>query len=256
MTDKPNAFFWYELMTNDMPAASAFYEKVVGWKAVAFAGGADYTVFQIGGDRGVAGSMKLPEHMAQQNVPPHWVGYIHVPDVEKAIEKLKAAGGTVHREPWDIPSVGQIAVVADPQGTVFHLMTPNGPDMPPLAPMTEGTIGWHELLAVDGAKAFDFYAQQYGWKKDRDFDMGAMGTYHIFSAGGESAGGIMTKPKEFPRPYWLFYFNVGNIDEAAGRVTSAGGGILMGPMEVPGGGWILQARDPQGAAFALVGNKS
>jgi predicted enzyme related to lactoylglutathione lyase len=53
-------------------------------------------------------------------------------------------------------------------------------------------------------------------------------------------------------PYWNFYFVVDGIDAAAERVTQGGGRIIMGPMEVPGGGWVLQAFDPQGAVFALV----
>ena len=56
-----------------------------------------------------------------------------------------------------------------------------------------------------------------------------------------------------PFPFWLFYFNVDNIDAAAERVTTNGGQVLMGPIEVPGGGWIIQGRDPQGAAFSLFG---
>lgn len=256
MAEKPNAFFWYELMTSDPAAAQAFYADVIGWDAQPFDGAdMDYTVLHVG-QRGVGGIMALPEHMTDAKIAPHWVGYIRVPDVDKAIAELKAAGGAVHREPWFIPSVGKIAVVADPQGAIYHVMMPDGPDMPPPEQNAKGGIGWHELLAQDGAKAFDFYAGQYGWTKDRDFDMGQMGVYHIFSMGVESAGGIFTKPAAIPSPYWLFYFNVGDIDDAARRVTEGGGEIVMPAMEVPGGGWILQARDPQGAMFALSGVRS
>jgi predicted enzyme related to lactoylglutathione lyase len=58
-----------------------------------------------------------------------------------------------------------------------------------------------------------------------------------------------------PAPFWLYYVNVGDIDAALERVKAAGGTILNGPMEVPGGDWILQGSDPQGAAFALVGKR-
>jgi predicted enzyme related to lactoylglutathione lyase len=65
-------------------------------------------------------------------------------------------------------------------------------------------------------------------------------------------GGMMDKPAGVPAPVWNFYVNVDGIDAAVERIQSAGGQVLMGPHEVPGGSWIVQATDPQGAAFALV----
>jgi predicted enzyme related to lactoylglutathione lyase len=110
-------------------------------------------------------------------------------------------------------------------------------------------------LATDWEKALAFYSGLFGWQKDSAFDMGPMGTYQLFSAGGPPIGGMFNKPATVPVTFWLYYFNVGDIDAAAERVTAGGGKILMGPMEVPGGGWILQGTDPQGAAFALLGKR-
>jgi len=59
-----------------------------------------------------------------------------------------------------------------------------------------------------------------------------------------------------PVPFWLFYFNIGDIDAAAERVEAAGGQVLEGPLELPGGSWVVRCRDPQGAAFALQGKRS
>jgi predicted enzyme related to lactoylglutathione lyase len=56
-------------------------------------------------------------------------------------------------------------------------------------------------------------------------------------------------------PHWLFYFNVPALDAAIAMVTGGGGSVINGPMEVPGGAWIVQCFDPQGAAFALVAPK-
>jgi uncharacterized protein len=83
-------------------------------------------------------------------------------------------------------------------------------------------------------------------------DMGAMGVYQLFATGGEAVGGMMTKMPDCPVPFWLYYFNVDAIDAAMERVTKAGGKVMTGPMEVPGGQWILQCTDPQGAMFAMV----
>ena len=106
------------------------------------------------------------------------------------------------------------------------------------------------------AGAFAFYRlEKRGWTTPDAMDMGEMGTYQLFAAGGDAIGGMFTKPADVPHPFWLYYFNVGDIDAAAQRVTGNGGKVLMEPMEVPGGSWVLQATDPQGAMFALAGRK-
>jgi predicted enzyme related to lactoylglutathione lyase len=251
MVEKAKPFFWYELMTTDPKAATEFYTAVVGWSAAPFGGGMSYTVLSAG-ERGVGGIMDMPEAYRKGGGHPAWVGYVHTPDVEAAVEALKKAGGKVHRGPEDIPDVGRFAVVSDPQGAMFQLLQPNGQDQPPAPAGTSGHIGWHELYTSDWKKAAGFYSGQFGWNTTREFDMGEMGVYAIFAMGGSDAGGMMNKPQQIPNPVWQFYFNVEGIDTAAKRVSDKGGKVLMGPMEVPNGQWVAQCQDPQGAHFALV----
>jgi len=247
------SFFWYELLTTDMKAAERFYAAVVGWRPEAWGGSenASYTVMNSE-KRGVAGIMDIPEEARERGVPTMWFGYIYADDVDAASESVKKAGGTVKRAPEDIPGVGRFSVVSDPQGATFQFLKPNGPDQPPLSMTTPGHVGWHELYTTDWQQAFDFYAGQFGWTKGDSMDMGPMGTYQLFLVGGEPTGGMMNKPEQIPYPVWLFYFNVPAIDAAAERVKENGGKVLMGPIEVPGGGWIVQCMDPQGATFALL----
>jgi len=250
MTSRKN-FFWYELMTTDMKAAEAFYTKVVGWRAETWPGAMPYTIVNAA-DKGVGGIMTLPDEAAQMGVPPCWVGYIKTDNVDAATKGIVAAGGSVKRPPTDIPEVGRFSVVADPQGAIFNLLQPNGPDQPPVAEGTPGHVGWHELYAADWKADFEFYASEFGWTKAEALDMGAMGTYQLFAAGDKTVGGMMDKPAALPASFWLFYFNVPAIDAAAERVTAGGGSVMMGPHQVPTGQWILQCKDPQGAMFALV----
>jgi hypothetical protein len=63
---------------------------------------------------------------------------------------------------------------------------------------------------------------------------------------------MMTKPAAVPMPFWGYYFNVPSIDAGTAKIKAGGGKILNGPMEVPGGQWVVQAMDPWGAAFNLV----
>jgi predicted enzyme related to lactoylglutathione lyase len=85
-------------------------------------------------------------------------------------------------------------------------------------------------------------------------DMGPQGTYRIFNNGGAPIGAMLTRDrKNSPVPFWLFYINVENIDQAANRIREKNGQVLMGPHQVPGEQWIILGRDPQGAMFAVVG---
>lgn len=247
-------FFWYELMTSDVDAAARFYPAVVGWTTQEFPGSdMRYVVVNANGV-GVGGLMTIPPSAAAMGAGPAWLGYIHAKDVDKQTASLTAAGGQVHRQPEDIPGVGRFSVVADPQGATFMLLQPNGPDQAELDPMTPGHVGWCELMATDWRRAFDFYSGQFGWTKGEAVDMGDMGTYQTFMQTELQGGGMMNRPPHMPMPFWGFYFAVEGIDAAAGRCTEHGGSITFGPMQVPGGQWVVNCMDPQGAHFSMVSN--
>jgi uncharacterized protein len=250
-------FFWYDIMTTDTQAAAKFYSHVVGWGVQkADAEGKKYSLFTVNG-QGVAGLMPVPAEAASQGVPPAWMGYIAVDDVDAAAEKLKREGGTVHKGPVTVPGIIRFAVVSDSQGAGFLIARGLSQETPPALPFgTPGTIGWRELYAGEWQSAFAFYERMFGWTKAQAHDMGQMGgIYQLFATGAEPVGGIMTKPPVIPRPYWGYYFNVPAIDAAADRVKAAGGNVVNGPHEVPGPMYIIQCTDPQGAYFALVAPK-
>ena len=247
-------FGWYELMTSDTKAAGKFYSDVVGWTTLEMpsANGQQYTTFNIG-KVGMAGMLNIPGHTA-------WVGYIAVDDVDAHVEKVLEAGGKLSRPATDVPGMLRFAVMSDPQGAAIVVFTPD-PSMPsperPNAP-APGTIGWHELNTTDLDGAFDFYEKLFGWTKVSDMDMGPMGLYRIFDQGEHKEmgdGGMMIKGPQIPVSCWAFYFHVDSINAAIKRVKSGGGKILNGPMQVPGGGWIIQGQDPQGAMYSLVSDK-
>lgn len=253
-------FIWYELMTPDTGAAKRFYGDLVGWTAQAMpapGGGEPYTVFSADG-AGVAGMMALAEPMKAAGVPPNWTAYVCVDDCDAAAAKVASLGGAVRNPPMDIPGIGRFAIVADPAGAVFAIMKPIPPEggRPEPDLSAPGRCGWHELYGADPGKGFDFYAQMFGWTKAEAMPMGEAGTYQLFNNQDGQVGGMMKKPDNIPAPSWLYYFNVGDIDAAAAKVKAGGGQVLNGPMEVPGGGWIVQGQDPQGAMFAVLGAKA
>jgi len=257
MTDTKPRFFWYELMTSDQDAAIDFYKKVVGWNAdqiVETPDGQRYTILAAG-DRGIGGVLQIGEEMRSNGARPGWLGYVHVADTDAAANRIAEAGGTIHMPPTDIAGTGRFALVSDPGGVFFYVMTPQPreDEPPPAEPTTLGLVSWRELYAGDGEKAaFAFYSGQFGWETLHEMDMGPMGTYRIFGFGEEQMGGMMDKPAQMPAPAWNFYVNVDSVDAAAERIKAAGGQVTMGPMEVPGGSWVVQGIDPQGAAFALI----
>ncbi len=256
MSGPTGKFVWYEYMGSDLKAAVDFYSHVVGWSAED--GGMSDFAYQIvsAAGRPVGGMMDIPADAKAMGARPAWLGYIWVEDVDLALPKLMAAGGKVFKAPSEIPEVGRFAVVADPYGGTFMLFRDaNGNPPAPVSPGAPGTIGWHELHCDDGAKALDFYCNFFGWTKTTDFDMGPMGVYRMFKTGEGEEGGIMTRMAETPASFWLYYVNVDALDPAVERIKARGGTIANGPIEVPGGQWVVQALDPQGALFALVAPK-
>ena len=249
-------FIWYELLTSDPGAAATFYGEVLGWKAIdSGQEGMDYQILNIGGV-GVGGLMALPPGALESGMRPGWLGYVSVEDVDERVAEIVAAGGALRMPAMDLPGVGRFALVADPQGASLYVMTPNG-DGPArsFAPGKPGHGGWHELHTKDWEAALAFYRGQFGWDEAEAMDMGSMGTYLLFNFGSGEAVGGMFNESDAPRPYWLYYFNVDDIEAAGKRVKANGGDMMMEPHQVPTGDWIIQARDPQGAMFALVGPK-
>jgi uncharacterized protein len=254
------SFVWHELRTTDARGAADFYAHVVGWqvKDSGDPGGVPYKLLSVGG-LDTAGLMQLSPEMLAEGMRPAWIGFIGVDDVDAYAGRVEKAGGKLHCPPQDIPTIGRFASVEDPQGAVFLLFKGFRDVAPPRPAMgSGGTVGWNELSANDGPSAWSFYSDLFGWTEDSVMDMGPMGIYRIFcTGGGPRVGGMMTRdPKTAPRPFWLYYINVENIDAAVERIIEKNGQLVMGPHEVPGNMWIVVGVDPQGATFALVGTKT
>jgi predicted enzyme related to lactoylglutathione lyase len=246
-------FIWYDVMTTDTKAAAAFYSHVIGWDAQerAMPDNGTYTLFSNGSAM-AAGLMAIPEALRAEPAAPRWSGYIATNDVDSDAARLWATGGAITRPAEDIPDVGRFAVTTDPGGAVFLLFQPNGEDeLNPAEPMTPGHVGWHELYAGDLDREFAFYSALFGWTRDRAIDMGPMGTYQVFAIGGIPCGGMMKCP-QVAGACWNYYITVDSVAAAARLAAERGAVLLNGPMEVPGGAWVVQARDPQGAAFSMI----
>jgi predicted enzyme related to lactoylglutathione lyase len=249
---------WYELMTPDPDAATAFYRSVVGWEiGERLAGDQDYRM--IGrGDGGFAGGvLGLTDEMRQHGAKPIWLGYIGVDDVDATVAQIEAKGGKALMPAFDIPQ-GRIAMVADPQGNPFYVMKPVPPDDKPEAQSdvfsttAEQRVNWNELSTPDPVAARQFYGELFGWDSSDFMDMGEFGEYRFLDHAGLRIG-AMCGVGQGSSAGWRYYIRVPSISAAAEAVKAGGGQVAMGPHEVPTGDHIIIGIDPHGAEFALVG---
>jgi predicted enzyme related to lactoylglutathione lyase len=245
-------FVWHELLTNDLPAAQEFYRNVVGWNVQVWDGGGQPYPMWVAGESPIGGAMELPEEAKNMGAPPHWLAYVSTPDVDATVEQVKSLGGQVLHGPFDIPTIGRMAIIADPQGAVLAAYTAAGDDMARSGQPPVGDFSWHELASTDYAGGLDFYSKLFGWEKQDAMDMGGGNTYQMFGQAPEMYGGMFNTSPEMPSPVgWLHYIHVQSADEAAKKAVELGGTLLNGPMDVPGGDRVAQLMDPQGAAFAV-----
>jgi predicted enzyme related to lactoylglutathione lyase len=183
---------------------------------------------------------------------------VGVPELEEAAAQIKRLGGGECSPVIEVPTIGRMQMMKDPQGAAFYIFEPAGTGQQPEGPAEIGDASWHELMTTDAPAAMSFYSEVFRWQPSEALDMGAMGKYQMFNRPHGMIGGMMNKPPELAHvpPHWQIYFRVPDINSAVERIKANGGKILNGPMEVPGGSWIVNAMDPQGAAFSLHATKA
>jgi hypothetical protein len=207
-----------------------------------------YTIWMAGQTQ-IGGLMAQPADSGA--APPHWLIYLGTPNVDATCTQAQGLGARLCKAPGDIPNVGRFAVLADPQGATFAVFTPAAGAPPPGAP-AQGGFSWHELATTDANAALRFYGELFGWRKGPGHDMGSgMGVYQIFEHAGTQVGGITPARGAASAPAWLSYVQVADSSRAAAAAKAAGGRVVTGPMEVPGGSSIAVMTDPQGGAFAV-----
>lgn len=246
--DPRGRFVWHELLTTDAAAATAFYPKVVPWKPQAWERDPKYTLWVANGVP-IGGLATLTDESATSR----WVAYVAVDDVPATVARARALGATVVRDATDIPDVGTYAMLKDPQGAEFAIYKSATEGSAPRS--GPGTFSWHELCTTDAEAALHFYTELFGWKEGAKHDMGeAHGVYHLFQHDGADYGGIY-QMANVPAA-WMCYVKVADAGKAASAAKAAGGRVINGPMEVPGGSWIAQILDPVGVGFAVHEEKA
>ena len=256
---------WYELMTTDPMAVAPFYKATLDWDIPEDGGtmpnGSEYRMITRADGGNAGGVLKLTQDMCDSGAHSGWVTYFNVPDVDASVDRATGMGATVFMPAVTMDGVGRMAMISDPQGAPFYVMTPTPPEggVDPEGAVfkgdTPGRATWNELNSDGAAEQIDFYTSLFDWEITGEMEMPGDHIYKFFNLGERGIGAIGSmKPEGMPNA-WLPYFRVEDIHAAKEAVEANGSQVMMGPMEVPGDDMIVVACDPSGAAVGLVGAK-
>jgi uncharacterized protein len=240
----PGTPCWVDVAAPDMGKARAFYGGLFGWdiqEGPPETGG--YSMATMGGQQ-VAGIAPT----TSEEMPAAWTTYIATDDADQTAAKIKAAGGQMLMDPFDVLDVGRMGIAVDPGGAAFGLWQARAHTGVRLA-NEPGSLTWNENMSrnFDGNKAF--YRAVFGY----DFgDIGAE-TYQTLQVDGKEVAGIgaIDADASPDTPVnWNVYFAVADADAAAAKVNQLGGSVLRGPWDSPFGR-MAEVADDQGAVFYI-----
>lgn len=241
-TQTVGTFVWHEQVSSDPEKAEGFYTRLFDWGSETF-GESDYAMISSGG-RAHGGYGRAMEGAP----PPHWLNHIQVEDVDATVEKAKQAGGKLAAGPFDMPGVGRMAIIGDPQGAYVGVYRPEGEWSAP-----EGVFVWCELGTTDADAAQRFYEAVFGWTaKDMGGEYGGYRIFHRSDDEPNGVAGLMTNPSPNVPAYWSPYVGVDDVDATAAKAKELGATIVVEPMDIPDVGRFSIVSDPQGAVFGII----
>ncbi len=220
---RPGTFVWFDLATSEGDAATRFYGALFGWTAQSMPlGGETFTVLRAPGSGAPVAALAPPDG------PSRWVSYLSVADVDDALRRALAHGGSATGPAETTPGIGRMAPIADPSGARLCLFAGEGDD-PPDGEIEPGAFDENELRTRDAARAIDFYTAVVG--------------------ATPRARVVPAPPGEAPQ--WLPYVRVADVDRAATRALELGGQVIEAPHDVATEGRRAILRDPTGAPIGI-----
>jgi hypothetical protein len=248
----PGRFFWCELMTTDIERSATFFASLLDADILRPDDESPVLFVARKNSESILFGL-LPIQLAP-NVRSHWIGYLTVADLDRAIELTRERGGDVHVLPDDEQGPGgepRFAVVTDPQGAVINLHE----DVPLPSPQEGlpglGEVAWTELLTTDRYAASAFYQELVGWEPGPAHDRPEEGVAHALFQDGRVFGLLRDMPAGSPvPPHWAFYLRVPDLDAAIANARALGGFVFEDPGQVDGGRRVILL-DPTGAPVTL-----
>jgi uncharacterized protein len=267
----PGVPCWVDTSQPDPEAGAAFYRDLFGWElenVMPPESGSPYYAARLRG-RDVAAVGSQPEGASG---PATWNTYIWVQSADATAERVRAAGGTVLGQPFDVMDAGRMAVCADPEGAVFCLW--EGKRHRGAQVVNEpGALNFNGLNTRDPEGAKAFYGSVFGWET---LDMGGGALAWTLPGYGDhleqGEPGLRERVAELGGPtgfedvvaslnplapdppgvpaHWSVTFGADDVDAIAARTVELGGQVITPPFDGP---WVRMAviTDPQGATLMV-----
>ena len=241
---------WADLWTSDVEGSRHFYGELLGWEpqepSPEFGG---YFMFHRLGAP-VAGGMGPMGDMAANDT---WKVYFATPDIQRSAHLVEQLGGSAFGPATPVADLGIQAVLADPAGAPFGLWQPGSfQGFPVIA--EPGAPSWFELRSPAFDAIQSFYEQVLSLEVRPMAEPAGFRYATLRQAGTEEdLAGLMDGSMDpGGTPGWSIYFDVADVDDAAGRVAALGGAVASEPQSSPYGR-MATVRDPAGAEFRLRG---
>lgn len=251
----PGAPCWFELATDDQPAAEAFYCALFGWtiERTPMPDGSLYTIFQLDGRDVAAAYSLVPGALPGPDgkAAPHWEVYFRAEDCDAAAARAQALGGRIIAAPFELMEHVRMAVCADPEGVAFALAQPRAhPGADALG--VDNAVCWAELATRDLGRAEAYYRALFGWRLHEHPNDHP--DYRLFVGGQRVLGGLLQIGPDWSglSPHWSVYLQVADVDACVARALALGGGAALAPLEAPGLARIARLTDPGGAGFYVA----
>ena len=241
-------FIWYDLFTKDLKAVELFYEGLFGWSFQETSSGEGRVLTIMREGVPTANAVSVDETKMKGGAS-RWLSYMSVADVDQTVLRIEQNQGSVYMPPKDLPERGRVAVVKDPEGALFAVLTATGGDPPDPAYDLNDFLG-SELWARHLETAIQFYQTLVAYEIEM-VDVGNDKDYHLLVRDGQPRAGVVQIPWDDVNPNWIPYIAVEDVATVAARVEALGGSLLIAPdPEIREGNTAIIA-DPSGAVFAI-----
>ncbi|MCB9787129.1 MAG: VOC family protein [Deltaproteobacteria bacterium] len=240
---RPGHFVWYELMSSDPARSAAWYTELFGWTVAEMEiPDGVYRVLREGED-GIAGITRSP---ADSPMPDHWLGYISA-EPDSVAARTRAFEGQVLVPPMDMPEVGRLTVVLDPQGASIAAFKGVSGDPPVKTPIPVGRFCWSHLHSTDVIGSQSFYQMAFPLAA-KPRDDGSM----LLTAkpDGAEVATVAQAPADTPAS-WLHYVIVSDLEASTARAVELGASVVHANQKYEGYGTGTVIADPTGAVLAL-----
>jgi predicted enzyme related to lactoylglutathione lyase len=241
----PGTFLGAVLVTDDAPAASAFYAGLFGWDMEPAKDGG----FAVHHEGKVIGGISPLKANSTRHEESQWLVGLAVNDLEQSLRSAGENGANIYEKAERVGDYGHFAVVADRQKAPVLLIEPG--KKPIGGGVGAGTFFWAELWTDDVGDAADFYTDVIGVEHE-SYDRGGA-TYDVLASQGSPRAGIIKIPKEFEKvkPGWAPYVAVDDLETSLAEVTKLGGRVIFNQTEHPAQALVALIMDPSGAVLFL-----